>query len=111
MTSGTMEIWRRKKGKGEQSSEGPAEERTAALKDRALLWMNRYLAFNVQPRTPEPEELPEPEETTPLVGVPKRPGARPGRDAARRQAAAPRVARSIPVFAVGDQIADVYEVK
>jgi len=84
------------------------------FRDRALLWMNRYLAFNVQPRQRRaaPAEFPETPRRTARAGSTERPRDQERPHATTAQWRTPALrARTIPRFAAGDRIADAYEVR
>jgi serine/threonine protein kinase len=110
-----MDWWSRRKGPRTDAPEDSApavespqpDEPAIPLKDRALSWMNRYLAFNVRPGAAETERevVPDVTAAAPAPRAAKRP--------ATASAAGPagRFARAIPSFDVGDRIAEVYEVR
>src|ERR1700687_3422725 len=92
----------------------PDLARTLPFRDRALLWMNRYLAFDVQPRqrVAAPVDSLEPATPNPPAASAERPRNTEGVRATPTPWRGTTVrARTIPHFAVGDRIADAYEVR
>jgi serine/threonine protein kinase len=86
-------------------------DRTTALRHRVLWWMHRYLAFDVAPppeafettptTLPESDAAPRPRLVTASTAKPS---------AATLRLTLPVLAKVIPTFAVGERIADVYDV-
>src|SRR5262245_31933252 len=107
-----MDLWPRlKRGEHERAAVAAQfDHRVLGLGNRALIWMSRYLAFNIEVEPPAPEpDIPE-VEAVPVAPSPvkTRPLDRSHTNSALRVES--QVTRSIPKFDVGDRIADVYDV-
>src|SRR5262245_54295283 len=108
-----MDVWPRLKRGGHEGSavDAPFDQRISALRNRALIWMSRYLAFNIEVEPPAPEpDIPE-VEAVPVAPSPVQARPRDRSDASPALRAESQVTRSIPKFDVGDRIADVYDVQ
>ena len=102
--------------KANDGPKGPQHDRTMRLWDRTLLWLNRYLAFDVHPR-PQARQNAERFESAPAQPQEMSPPP----DAAEKPKAAPVALHlslpetltpdPIPTFNIGDRISDTYEVK